>query len=45
MGATAVFINSDKTSIYPVVYYDWWYPPWVYQETTRNIIAVALRLK
>jgi hypothetical protein len=45
LGANAVFISSDKTRFYPVVYYDWWYPPWVYQESTRNIVAVAIRLK
>jgi hypothetical protein len=45
LGANAVFISSDKTRIYPVVYYDWWYPPWVYQDSVRNIIAVAIRLK
>jgi hypothetical protein len=45
LGANAVFIASDKTRLYPVVYYDWWYPPWVYQESTRNIIGVAIHMK
>ena len=45
MGANAVFIVSDKTHFYPVVYYDWWYPPWVYQQATRTIVAVAIRLQ
>ena len=45
LGANAVFIASDKTRIYPVVYYDWWYPPWVYDQATRNIVAVAIKLK
>jgi hypothetical protein len=45
LGANAVFIVSDKTRLYPVVYYDWWYPPWVYKQATRNIVAVAIRLQ
>jgi hypothetical protein len=44
LGADAVFIASDKTRIYPVVYYDWCYPPWIYQQSTRTIIAVAIKL-
>jgi len=45
LGADAVFISSDKTRIYPVVYYDWCCPPWFYEESTRNIIGVAIKLK
>ena len=45
LGADAVFISSDKTRIYPVLYYDWCYPPWIDQQSTRNIIAVAIKYK
>jgi len=45
LGADAVFIASDKTRIYPVVYYDWCCAPWIYDQATRNIVAVAIKLK
>jgi hypothetical protein len=45
LGANAVFIASDKTRIYPVVYYDWCCAPWIYDQATRNIVAVAITLK
>jgi hypothetical protein len=44
MGANALFITSDKTCLYPVAYYDWWYPPRFHQESSRDILAEAVRL-
>ena len=44
LGADAVFIVLDKTYVYPVVYWDYW---WGYAGTTeywqRNIIGVAFK--
>jgi hypothetical protein len=45
LGADAVFVSYDKTHVFPVVYYDWCWPPWVSEDVRRNIVAVAIKLK
>ena len=45
LGADAAFVVYDKTHIFPVVYYDYWAPPWVTTDTRRSIVAVAIRNK
>ena len=45
LGADATFVVYDKTHVFPVVYYDYWAPPWVTLDPRRTIVAVAIRNK
>src|SRR5262245_38442858 len=45
LGADATFVVYDRTHIFPVVYYDYWSPPWVTTDPRRIIIAVATKNK
>jgi hypothetical protein len=45
LGADAAFVVYDKTHIFPVVYYDYWAPPWVTTDARRSIVAVAIKSK
>jgi hypothetical protein len=44
MGATGVFIVSDKTHIYPYAYWDWWGPV-ASEDWHRLIVGVAFRAR
>jgi hypothetical protein len=44
LGADAVFVVSDQTRFFPVVYVDWWSST-VSQEAVRGIVAVAIKYK
>ena len=45
LGADATFVVYDKTHIFPVVYYDYWGPPWVTADSRRTIVAIAIKNK
>jgi hypothetical protein len=45
-GADAVYVVSDKTRVFPVVYMDsWWGPMGVDEFSDRNIVAVAVKFQ
>jgi hypothetical protein len=45
LGANAVYIVSDRLHVFPEVFSDfWWGPTETFQETRRDIVAVAVRL-
>ncbi len=44
LGGDAVFVVSDQTRIFPVVYVDWWGPTFT-QDARRGIIAVVVKFK
>lgn len=44
LGADGVFIVSDKTHIYPIVYWDWWGPV-PGEDWHRLIVGVAFKYK
>ena len=46
LGANAVFVVSDKLHVFPYVYWDpWWGPSGNFEETRRDIVGIAVRLK
>jgi hypothetical protein len=44
LGADAVFVVSDQTRLFPVVYVDWWGTT-VDHEARRGIVAVAIKYR
>ena len=45
LGADGVFIVSDRTRVYPIVYWDWWGSAAVDEDWRRAIVGVAFKLK
>ncbi len=45
LGANAVYVVSDRLHVFPQVFDDyWWGPSETFEETHRDIVAVAVRL-
>lgn len=44
LGATGVYVASDRTHIYPIYYWDW-YGPMADEEWHRLIVGIAFRPK
>jgi len=45
LGADGVFIVSDRTHIYPLMYWDCWDPAVVSEDSRRVVVGVAFKFK
>ncbi len=46
LGADAAVVVSDRTHIFPIVYYgDWWGPAGVMEDMRRDIVAIAIKYR